>query len=77
MSPISLPGGASLPAYFGVALVALIAIPLVIYVASWYPFFARGQFHNLADLLDYQKSSFVYHATLKATHPYGSPRYGP
>jgi dolichyl-phosphate-mannose--protein O-mannosyl transferase len=46
---------------------------VAIYGLSWYPFFARGQFHNLADLLDYQRSSFVYHATLKATHPYGSP----
>jgi dolichyl-phosphate-mannose--protein O-mannosyl transferase len=69
----AIPGGASLPAYFGVALVALVAIPLVIYVASWYPFFARGQFHNLADLIDYQRQSYIYHATLKATHPFGSP----
>jgi dolichyl-phosphate-mannose-protein mannosyltransferase len=69
----AIPGGAFLPAYLGVALVALVAIPLAIYVASWYPFFARGQFHSLADLIDYQKSSYIYHATLKATHPFGSP----
>ena len=53
--------------------VALVAIPAAIYVESWYPFFARGQFHTLADLIDYQKQSYIYHATLKATHPYGSP----
>ena len=69
----AIPGGASLPVYFGVALVALVAIPLVIYVASWYPFFARGQFHNLADLVEYQRQSYLYHANLKATHPFGSP----
>ncbi len=69
----AIPGGVFLPTYLGVALVALVAIPLVIYVASWYPFFARGQFHSLADLIDYQKSSYIYHATLKATHPFGSP----
>ena len=59
--------------YLTVAAVALLAIPLAIYVASWYPFFARGQFHNLADLIDYQRQSYIYHATLTATHPYGSP----
>ena len=69
----AIPGGVYLPTYVGVALVALVAFPLAIYVASWYPFFARGQFHNLADLIDYQKQSYIYHATLKATHPFGSP----
>ena len=69
----AIPGGASLPVYFGVAVVALVAIPLLIYVASWYPFFARGQFHNLAELIDYQRQSYIYHATLTATHPFGSP----
>jgi dolichyl-phosphate-mannose--protein O-mannosyl transferase len=69
----AIPGGASLPIYFGVAVVALVAIPLVIYVASWYPFFARGQFHDVADLIEYTKASYIYHATLTATHPFGSP----
>jgi len=67
------PGGARWPAYLVIAVVALAVIPVAIYLASWYPFFARGQFHNLADLIEYQKQSFTYHATLKATHPYGSP----
>jgi dolichyl-phosphate-mannose--protein O-mannosyl transferase len=61
------------PIYLVAALIALVAIPLVIYVASWYPFFARGQFHTLTALIDYQKASFDYHAHLTATHPYGSP----
>jgi hypothetical protein len=69
----TIPGGAWWPAYLLIAIVALAAIPVAIYVASWYPFFARGQFHNLADLIEYQRQSFAYHATLKATHPYGSP----
>jgi dolichyl-phosphate-mannose--protein O-mannosyl transferase len=67
--------GLDLATYFGVGLIVLIAIPAFIYVASWYPFFARGQFHNLADLWNYQVSSYRYHATLVATHPYGSPAW--
>jgi dolichyl-phosphate-mannose--protein O-mannosyl transferase len=66
-------GGVYWPTYLVLAVIALIAIPAVIYVASWYPFFARGQFHTLTDLIDYQKASFEYHAHLTATHPYGSP----
>jgi len=69
----AIPGGVYWPTYLVVAAVALVAIPGVIYIESWYPFFARGQFHNLADLIEYQRESFTYHATLKATHPYGSP----
>ena len=66
-------GGVNWPIYLAVAVFALTVIPIAIYLASWYPFFARGQFHDLADLIDYQKASYIYHATLKATHPYGSP----
>jgi hypothetical protein len=69
----AVPGGANWAVYLLLALVALVAIPALIYVESWYPFFARGQFHNLADLIEYQRQSLSYHATLKATHPYGSP----
>ena len=68
----TIPGNVYWPSYLSVAIVALVVIPLGIYVASWYPFFARGQFHGLSDLIDYQKASYLYHATLKATHPYGS-----
>jgi hypothetical protein len=69
----AIPGGAPWQIYVPLALIALVAIPAVIYVASWYPFFARGQFHTLADLIAYQRASFDYHAHLTATHPYGSP----
>jgi hypothetical protein len=67
-----LPGGVFWPSYVSVALVALAVIPIGIYLVSWFPFFARGQFHTLADLITYQQRSFSYHATLTATHPYGS-----
>jgi dolichyl-phosphate-mannose--protein O-mannosyl transferase len=69
----AIPGGVYWPSYVVLALFALAVIPVAIYLASWYPFFARGQFHNLADLITYQKQSFDYHAHLTATHPYGSP----
>jgi dolichyl-phosphate-mannose--protein O-mannosyl transferase len=67
------PGGMAIPAYVGLALVAFAALPLAIYIASWLPFFGRGQFHSLADLWAYQVSAYQYHAHLTATHPYGSP----
>jgi dolichyl-phosphate-mannose--protein O-mannosyl transferase len=68
----TLPGGAPWLAYVPAMAVALIGIPLVIYVGSWFPFFMRGQFHTLADLVQYQKDTYIYHATLTAGHPYGS-----
>jgi dolichyl-phosphate-mannose-protein mannosyltransferase len=61
------------PTYLAVGLIALVVIPTAIYVLSWYPFFARGQFHALSDLITYQVQSYTYHAHLTATHPYGSP----
>jgi dolichyl-phosphate-mannose-protein mannosyltransferase len=68
-----LPGGARIGRYLPAALLAFALIPLVIYVASWIPFFTRHQFHTLGDLVDYQRQAYIYHATLTATHPYGSP----
>ena len=70
---LRLPGGARASLYVPAAVLAFVLIPVTIYVASWIPFFTRGQFHNLADLIDYQRQTYLYHATLKATHPYGSP----
>ena len=67
-----IPGNVFWPSYFSIALIALVVIPIAIYIVSWYPFFARGQFHNLADLWSYQLESFNYHKNLTATHPYGS-----
>jgi len=63
------------PTYLAVAVIALVVIPVGIYIVSWYPFFARGQFHNMTDLINYQVESYRYHATLTATHPYGSPAW--
>ncbi|MDQ6692062.1 MAG: phospholipid carrier-dependent glycosyltransferase [Candidatus Dormibacteraeota bacterium] len=71
----AIPGGAPLAAYLGVAVIAFVALPVAIYIASWFPFFQRGQFHSLGDLWAYQAAAFNYHAHLKATHPYGSPWY--
>lgn len=70
---MQLPGRVDLSIYFPVLLLAFVAIPAVVYVASWYPFFARGQFHTLADLINYNRQAYEYHAHLQATHPYGSP----
>lgn len=67
-----LPGRARAELYVPAALLAFVAIPAVIYIASWIPFFTRGQFHTLADLVEYQRQAYIYHATLTATHPYGS-----
>jgi hypothetical protein len=61
------------PTYLAVAVIALAVIPVGVYIVSWYPFFARGQFHNLADMWTYQLQALNYHRTLTATHPYGSP----
>jgi dolichyl-phosphate-mannose-protein mannosyltransferase len=69
---LKVPGGVDWPVYVGVAIVALAIVPVAIYIDSWFPFFLRGQFHNLADVIEYNKESYIYHATLKATHPYGS-----
>jgi dolichyl-phosphate-mannose-protein mannosyltransferase len=72
-SEAPLPGGALLGPYVSAAVVSLLLIPALIYVTSWFPFFLRGQFHDLGDLLAYQKQAYDYHAHLTATHPYGSP----
>lgn len=69
----ALPGGAGLLPYLVGFVIAFAAIPVAIYLASWLPFFERGQFHDLGDLWRYQVDSYTYHAHLTATHPYGSP----
>ena len=89
----TIPGGAAPGSYAAVAVVAMVLIPLAIYLVSWTPFFLRGQFHSLglnpfhflggltcppgyrldgSNLCDYQLQAYCYHATLTATHPYGS-----
>ncbi len=57
----------------GPGLPGFVLMPVAIYLASWIPFFTRHQFHNVAELVEYQRQAFAYHATLTATHPYGSP----
>jgi dolichyl-phosphate-mannose-protein mannosyltransferase len=71
----TLPGRARAGAYVVTAVAALVAIPAALYVASWIPFFLRGQFHSFGDLVAYQKETYLYHANLTATHPYGSKWY--
>ena len=71
--PIS--GGLPFGTYLGLGVVAMLLLPLLVYVASWQPFFSRGQFHSLGDLWRYQQDIYNYHAHLTATHPYGSPWY--
>ena len=80
-----IPGGAPSRLYLAVAILAFLDIPVLIYVASWIPFFERGQFvahwdqlftHPylvLGDIGDYNYWAYDYHAHLTATHPYGSP----
>ncbi len=70
-----LPGRASTPSYVLLTVIAFFLLPLGIYLLSWLPFFTRGQFHSLGDLIAYQQQIYRYHATLTATHPYGSNWY--
>lgn len=68
----ALPGNVFWPSYVSIAVLSLVLVPVAIYLISWYPFFARGQLHNLSDLWNYQVWAYTYHHTLTATHPYGS-----
>ena len=71
----ALPGGASLSLYLPALVIAMGVIPALIYLGSWFPFFERGQFHNLSEFWQYQVQIYLYHANLTATHPYGSKWY--
>jgi dolichyl-phosphate-mannose--protein O-mannosyl transferase len=71
MGPL-VPGGARLGTYAAVTAGSLLLIPLLIYIVSWIPFFERGQFQSMADLIRYQQQAYNYHAHLTASHPYGS-----
>ena len=57
----------------GLLLLAFGVLPVVLYVASYIPWFAQG--HALADLWPHQKAIWRYHADLVATHPYFSKWY--
>ena len=81
----AIPGGAPPALYVAIAILAFLDLPVLLYVASWIPFFERGQFVAhwgqlftdpqavLGAIGDYNYQSYQYHATLTATHPYGSP----
>jgi len=51
-----------------------LAVPAAIYIAAYKPYFALG--HSFGDFLALQKQMYIYHATLKATHPFSSPWFG-
>jgi dolichyl-phosphate-mannose--protein O-mannosyl transferase len=53
---------------------AFAAVPLVLYLLSYIPYFSLG--HSFADFLRLQKQMYEYHANLRATHPFGSRWYG-
>lgn len=52
---------------------ALIVLPLALYLASYIPFFAMG--HTIAQLRELQWQMYYYHSHLVATHPYSSQWY--
>lgn len=56
------------------SIVFFIAIPLIIYVLAYIPYFmVPDKHHGLADLIEAQKYMYNYHKNLVATHPYASP----
>jgi dolichyl-phosphate-mannose-protein mannosyltransferase len=50
-----------------------LAVPFAIYMASYIPMFAQG--HGLSYWWDLNKSAYVFHSGLTATHPYQSKFY--
>jgi dolichyl-phosphate-mannose--protein O-mannosyl transferase len=52
---------------------ALVVLPLALYLASYIPFFAMG--HTIAQLRELQWQMYYYHSHLVATHPYASKWY--
>jgi dolichyl-phosphate-mannose-protein mannosyltransferase len=53
------------------AVLAFVAIPAVLYVASYVPWMMQG--HTLGEVVRLQRSIWDYHAQLSATHHYFSP----
>src|SRR3990172_5729211 len=51
-------------------LLIFVLIPLVVYVATYIPFFLFG--NSISDFISLQKSMYGYHQGLTATHPYQS-----
>ena len=56
-----------------VAVCAIAFLSMTVYLCAWIPdFFRHLEIKNLSDLMTRQYSMFMYHDTLKATHPYQS-----
>jgi dolichyl-phosphate-mannose-protein mannosyltransferase len=73
-----IPGKVGSRLYTHMLVLALILIPIAIYLLSWVPwFFFTGPyaFHSFNDLVQYNYWMYEYQATLKATHPYSSKWY--
>ncbi len=56
-------------------LLFFVAIPAVIYAASYIPFMNAPGAHGLKTLFENQKTMLSYHAHLNATHPFSSSWY--
>ncbi len=57
-----------------VSIAAIVFMSMTVYALVWVPDFIRQiEIKNLTDLMYRQYSMFMYHDTLKATHPYASP----
>jgi dolichyl-phosphate-mannose--protein O-mannosyl transferase len=50
--------------------VCLVAIPALLYLLAYVPFFAAG--HGLKDFVELQRQIWIYHSRLTATHEYQS-----
>lgn len=56
-----------------VSIAAIVFLSMTIYALVWVPDFVRQiEIKNLTDLMYRQYTMFMYHDTLKATHPYAS-----
>jgi Gpi18-like mannosyltransferase/predicted membrane-bound dolichyl-phosphate-mannose-protein mannosyltransferase len=56
-----------------IAIAATLFLSMTVYLLVWVPDFIRQiEIKNLTDLMYRQYSMFMYHDTLKATHPYAS-----
>lgn len=57
-----------------VSVAAIAFLSMTVYAMVWIPDFIRQiEIKNLTDLMYRQYSMFMYHDTLRATHPYASP----
>jgi len=57
-----------------ISIAAIVFLSMTVYALVWVPDFIRQiEIKNLTDLVYRQYTMFMYHDTLKATHPYASP----